>query len=288
MDEAFEGPVDPSLPSCPPIAAAMASREARISLEPQRQLPQESCLSSSSPGQKVLGPASSFLERQEALLAKQGRANATRGSRSCAAVADEDPDLPNDQKSILGSIASRASRAPSYHPSVGQSSAGLSETTIGAGDDTAYWDFQHRKIERRDLGHRCHECKKPFQQLGAALSERRGARTSYRYHGECFSGFADPRSQARSSHFEGRLAGTQMEAAPAQATSKMRTTKHFELGGRVAPSVGGKFGALMSMGHNSFGNKSSKGKMHIPQRAPGGFTEEQLAAHNDELKLISE
>lgn len=255
----------------------------------QTKLLQSSSSSSGGSRRNVLGPSTSFLERQEALLAKQGRANATRGSRSCAAAADEGLDQLDDGKSVLGSTASRTSKAPSFHPmSEGQSSAGLSEVTIGAGDDTAYWDFQHRKIEKRDLGHRCHECKMPFQQLGAPLTERRGARTSYRYHGECFSGFADPRSQARSSHFEGRLAGTQMDAAPAQATSKMRTTKHFELGGRVAPSVGGKFGTLMSMGHNGFGNKSSKGKVHVPQRAPGGFTEEQLAAHDNQLKVISE
>ncbi|CAE7461671.1 unnamed protein product, partial [Symbiodinium natans] len=59
-------------------------------------------------------------------------------------------------------------------------------------------------------------------------------------------------------------------------------------GGRVAAGIGGKFGTLMSMGHNSFGSKSSKGQVHVPQRAPGDLTEEQLAAHNEQLEAIAE
>merc|ERR1719359_1129869 len=110
----------------------------------------------------------------------------------------------------------------SVHPSVALS-VGCSEATVGAGDDTRYWDFQHRRVEKKDLGHKCRECRRPFQTIGEPLTERRGARVSMRYHGECFSGFADPRSQSKSSHFEGRLAGTQMEAAPTnKAGSKMR------------------------------------------------------------------
>jgi len=198
-------------------------------------------------------------------------------------MGEEETD--QDGVSERGSVASKA---PSFHPSVGQSSVGLSESTIGAGDDTAYWDFQHRKVEKKDLGHKCFECKEAFRSIGAALTERRGGRVSMRYHGECFSGFADPRSQARSSHHEGRLAGSQLEAAPVGTTSKMRTAKHFDQGGRVAAGIGGKFGTLMSMGHNSFGSKSSKGQVHVPQRAPGDLTEEQLAAHNEHLEAISE
>jgi len=185
-----------------------------------------------------------------------------------------------DSASAAGSVASKA---PSLHPSLAGStfSMACSETTIGAGDETGYWDFQHRKVEQKDLGHRCRECRQPFKTLGEPLTERRGARISTRYHAECFSGFADPRSQVRSSHHEGHLSGTQMQAAPGQkAGSKMRTSCHFE-GGRVAASVGGKFGAQMSLGSNSFGSKSSKGQgVATPQRAPGGFTEDQLAAHN--------
>ena len=75
------------------------------------------------------------------------------------------------------SIASRASRAPSMHPSVAYSMA-CSESTIGAGDETAYWDYQHRVVEKKDLGHRCRECRMPFRALGNPLTERRGARTS--------------------------------------------------------------------------------------------------------------
>lgn len=215
---------------------------------------------------------------------KTGRANAARASRTVVPL-EEDSELGEEDTKSVGSR-----KAPSVHPSVGGVSLGLSESTIGAGDDTAYWDYQHRQVEKKDLGHKCHECKQLFKQIGDPLTERRGARISMRYHGECFSGFADPRSQARSSHHEGNLAGTQLDAAPGQVTSKMRTSKHFDQGGRIAPSIGGgiggKFGALMSLGHGGFGTKSSKGK--VPERAPGGFTEEQLAAHDLNMEVIQE
>lgn len=42
------------------------------------------------------------------------------------------------------------------------------------------------------------------------------------------------------------------------------------------------------MGHNNFGDKSSKGKTYIPQRAPGGFTEGQLHAHDHLMDVIDE
>ncbi|CAK0816649.1 unnamed protein product [Prorocentrum cordatum] len=115
-----------------------------------------------------------------------------------------------------------------------------------------------------------------------------------RYHGECFSGFADPRSQASSSHHQGPLAGTQLGAAPAEkAGAKMRTGSHFESAGRVAPalaeSLGGKFGGQMSMGHNGFGSRSSKGRpAPEPRRRPGGLTEQRLAAHERALAAVPE
>jgi len=235
----------------------------------------------------------SFFERQEVLLTKTGRGNATRASRTAVSAQldpDEDDQELGDTFDGAASLASRFSKAASVHPSLAGSvavSQACSEATIGAGDDTRYWDFQHRKVEKRDLGQRCRECRQPFVTLGDPLTERRGARISMRYHGECFSGFADPRSQSRSSHHEGTHAGSQMEAAPAdKAGSKMRTSRHFE-GGRVADNVniGGKLGAQVAMGHNSFGSRSSKGQgPPTPQRRPGGFTEAQLAAHNSELQ----
>jgi len=235
----------------------------------------------------------SFLERQEVLLAKTGRSNATHASRTVASMQfdpeEDDPELRDTFDGAV-SLTSRFSKAPSVHPSLAGSvavSQACSEATIGAGDDTRYWDFQHRKVEKRDLGQRCRECRRPFVTFGDPLTERRGARISMRYHGECFSGFADPRSQTRSSHHEGHHAGSQMVAAPTdKAGSKMRTSLHFE-GGRVAPcmNIGGKLGAQVAMGHNSFGSRSSKGHpAPIPQRRPGGFTEAQLAAHNCELQ----
>eukprot|EP00929_Paragymnodinium_shiwhaense_P044046 TRINITY_DN2259_c0_g1_i4.p1 TRINITY_DN2259_c0_g1~~TRINITY_DN2259_c0_g1_i4.p1 ORF type:complete len:247 (-),score=62.55 TRINITY_DN2259_c0_g1_i4:73-813(-) len=162
-----------------------------------------------------------FQERQDALLQKTGRGGATKAARRPAPMPfdgdEEAGDGLDDGQSAAGrSVASRASRAPSLHPSLAGStySMACSEATIGAGDDTGYWDFQHRVVGAKDLGQRCRECKKPFKTLGEGLTERRGARISMRYHAECFSGFADPRSQTSSSHHMGHLAGTQLEAAP--------------------------------------------------------------------------
>mmetsp|Transcript_14657 Transcript_14657/g.33659 ORF Transcript_14657/g.33659 Transcript_14657/m.33659 type:complete len:119 (-) Transcript_14657:450-806(-) len=100
---------------------------------------------------------------------------------------------------------------------------------VGAGNDTEYWDFVHRKVERTDLGHRCRECKQPFDRLGEPLTERRGARVSLRYHTKCFSGYKDPRSQSMSSAYVGTLSGTQSSQAPTSRTSKMRTGSHFSM-----------------------------------------------------------
>merc|ERR1719174_2995475 len=102
----------------------------------------------------------------------------------------------------------------------------------------------------------------PFTMIGEPITERRDARISTRYHAACFSGFADPRSQTRSSHHEGHLAGSQLGAAPMiKCGTKMRTSCHFEGAGasdrRSDSSVGGKFGGAMAMGSNSFGSKSS-------------------------------
>lgn len=235
-----------------------------------------------------------FQARQEAHLAKTGRGNATAASRRAASLPnldDDDAGDADDGRSAGG--RSVASHAPSLHPSMAGSvmSMACSETTIGAGDDTTYWDFQHRTVQKKDIGHMCRECRQPFTKVGEPLTERRGARTSMRYHAECFSGFADPRSQVRSSHHEGTLSGTQMDAAPAGRFSKMRTDTHFEQGGRIAVpgGMGGKFGAQMGLGSNSFGSKSSKGTgVAQPRRAPGGMTESQLKQHDEHMASISE
>ena len=42
----------------------------------------------------------------------------------------------------------------------------------------ADWDFQHRLVQRTDLGHRCRECSQPFAKIGEALTERRQPRPS--------------------------------------------------------------------------------------------------------------
>jgi len=215
-----------------------------------------------------------FLFRQERALVATGRANAAAISRVEAPLPDEDggeedEEDGEDEKHDGGAgrdggggggggggdgdgasvAASVASRAASLHPSLAGSSAArsaaCSEATVGAGDATLYWAVKHRVVVAQDLGHTCRECKAPFGSLGAPLTERRGARTSSRYHAACFSGFADPRSQAGSSAHVGALAGTQLAAAPSGRTHKMRTSSHFSLrgaGGGVGGGAGGGAG----------------------------------------------
>ena len=242
-----------------------------------------------------------FFARQDAHLQRQpGMANAAASSRRRAPMPmegeyDEDAGWEGGDDSGSVSVASHMTSG-SLHPSLAGSTISLacSEVTIGAGDDTNYWDFQHREVTAKDLGHTCRECRQPFRFIGDPLTERRGARIASRYHAECFSGFADPRSQAQSSHHTGRLAGTQIDAAPAlKATSKMRTGAHFDGGGRSigggGAGMGGKHGAAMGMGSLGFGANSSKGQQQhggaaVPAPAPGGFTAVQLEAHRREAE----
>jgi hypothetical protein len=228
------------------------------------------------------GHTKGFTARQEAHLLKQGRSNAVSASRTAVAWdgaaaggrGDENYDDDDDDDDGADGGASTApstamSMAPSLHPSMAGStvSRACSEATIGAGDDTGYWDFCHRAAGKKDLGHNCRECRRPFTRIGEPLTERRGARTSNRYHAECFSGFADPRSQAGSSFHTGRLAGSQLAAAPQQkAGSKMRVTKHFDGGGdsryrQHHHHQGGSLGKISAFsGGNGFGARSGKNK----------------------------
>ena len=189
--------------------------------------------------------SSDFRARPEAHLVRHGQANAASSSRIAVDFSvTDDLDEPledagggggvGDGRSVAGSTSSHYSHAPSIHPSLSGlsvASSCCSTVSIGAGDETAYWKYRHRSAERSDLGHTCRECKGPFTSLGEPLTERRGARTSSRYHGICFSGFADPRSQAGGSAWAGRLAGTQLAAAPREPARKMRTNTHFADGG---------------------------------------------------------
>ena len=239
---------------------------------------------------------------------RKGLGNAARGSRVAVPMPGEEVDDDEPFGNDGATMASRVSRAPSLHPSMAGTTISMacSEYTIGAGDDTGYWDFQHRTVEVKDLGHRCRECKQPFRHLGDPLTERRGARVSMRYHAECFSGYADPRSQASSSHHTGHLAGTQFDAAPMRkAGSKMRTGSHFTGGGgnksglargkgaytgtakvKVAVGAGGRQNDKIAafMGNNHFGAGSSKGKgvLQQPLGPAGGLTEADLKQHDRE------
>ena len=217
---------------------------------------------------KACGSSLTIQQRQDAHLIRTGRANATQASRRRA-----DYVLGSETMDDTASVASRASLAPSLHPSM--AGTAISESchpdTIGAGDDTLYWDYHHRAVEKSDLGHKCRECKRPFQRLGEPMTERRGARVSMRYHAACFSGFADPRSQLGSSTHSGKLAGTQLDAAPSgKAGSKMRTSSHFDSGGRpherTPGGSAGKSGMGLTMGSNGFGAKSSRGAGQAVQR----------------------
>ena len=201
---------------------------------------------------------------------------------------DDDGDVDD-----AASAATRQSLARSVHPScVGSAiSMACSEATIGAGDATGYWDYMHRSTTRADLGHRCRECKQPFSRIGEPLTERRGARVSMRYHAECFSGYADPRSQASSSAHVGRLAGTQFGAAPASTSRKMRTAAHFDGGGDRSTGLA----KLSAFNGNGFGANSSRGEAQNPlpaapsaSGAHGGLTAAQLAAHDQALRAIPE
>ena len=252
------------------------------------------------------GYSKGFTDRNNAALVRNGQGNASDTTRVAEdffmvgedGTGDNDGDNDDDGKSIKSTM-SMASHAPSLHPSLANStfSMACSEDTIGAGDNTSYWDFQHRQCTRSDLGHQCRECKQPFSSLKEAITERRGARTSMRYHAECFSGFADPRSQASSSMHTGRLANTQFSAAPAsKAGTKMRTSKHFESGGSIRASIrgaggGGKIAAMM--GNNSFGSKSSKGVISTGidtggANVNGGLSTAQLEAHTKLMALQEE
>tara|TARA_B110001452_G_scaffold30633_1_gene24013 strand:- start:108 stop:743 length:636 start_codon:yes stop_codon:yes gene_type:complete len=202
--------------------------------------------------------------------------------------------MPTDESSGTGDdLASLVSGISlggrSLHPSVAGSACSMacSEATIGAGDDTGYWDYKHREATRSDLGHNCRECRKPFSRIGEPITERRGARTSMRYHAECFSGFADPRSQASSSHHTGRCAGTQFEAAPQRkAGTKMRSSAHFE-GGAGDSRYAGASGKLAGYAVHGGGFGAASSKLNAdseappPPRptAPGDLTESALAQH---------
>ncbi len=207
------------------------------------------------------GSASRLLSRNDELLIRQGRGNATAASRNAVPMREDmDNDLDDGTKSVGG-----VSAVPSIHPSIAASvarSVACSETTIGAGDDTKYWDYQHREAIKSDLGHCCRECRKPFSKIGEPITERRGARVSMRYHAECFSGFADPRSQTRSSHHEGRLAGSQHDAAPSLTSSKMRTETHFSGGGS-----GKNLANQLAIGRLSFA-RSDRGSGLHPTEGP--------------------
>lgn len=244
-----------------------------------------------------------FEERSQAHLERQGRSNAAGSSRVAERALDDDDDLDEDDGAR--STMSKFSHAPSLHPSMRSRavSEACSTATIGAGDATRYWDYCHRVTEKTDLGHKCRECRLPFSSLGEPLTERRGARVSMRYHAECFSGYADPRSQAGSSHHVGRLKGTQYEAAPAaKAGSKMRSSRHFEHGSdgrQIGGGGGGGGGAkIMNMGgSNGFGARSGRDREAAEEAAPpvprrpakeGEITEDALARHLEMQAKIEE
>jgi len=234
-----------------------------------------------------------FQRRAEESLNRSGRWNATASSRTEEVLELEGSD-DEDGGGCAASVGARSiiSHAPSLHPSIALSSMsrGCSDVTIGAGDNTEYWDYAHRVSVRSDIGHTCRECRLPFTKLNEPLTERRGARTSTRYHAECFSGFADPRSQSEGSMHTGKLRGSQMRAAPkGKAGSKMRSATHFEGGGdrkSGGETGGGKIAAFMSGGDRFKNGQSAKGKARQEPKGAaenGGLSLADIEAHNKRM-----
>ena len=65
----------------------------------------------------------------------------------------EDEIIEGDEEQEQSVAQSVVSHAPSLHPSIaGKSvvSMACSESTIGAGDATAYWDYQHREANKAE------------------------------------------------------------------------------------------------------------------------------------------
>ena len=92
---------------------------------------------------------------------------------------------------------------------------------------TVYWATSSRCCETRDVGHLCRECRQPFTRVGEVIGLRRGGRIEMRYHIDCLSRDADPRSQPGSS-FATSANGTLVSGqAPGQMFRKMRTSSHF-------------------------------------------------------------
>lgn len=256
----------------------------------------------------VLKLSQGFAKRQEQHLLRQGRINATTSSRSAVQWQLSDgmndasvDELNNEDDGATASVAPSLafSVTPSLHPSMSGSvvSRACSAISIGAGDDTGYWDYAHRQATKKDLGHNCRECKRPFTKIGEPITERRGARTSSRYHAACFSGFADPRSQSCSSFHVGGLAGTQMSAAPtAKAGSKMRVSRHFDGNSDsrfprlrvLEQQQGGSLGKIAAFsGNNGFGSRSGKKQQAGALTAAGGavaFMEHDLSGFEDVLE----
>ena len=102
-------------------------------------------------------PSASFAQRQDAHLQRTGRMNAIASSRKKAELLSVEND--NEERwddDTAPQCSTRASRMRHLlHPSMVGSlmSEACHPETIGAGDDTKYWDFQHRVVEKHDLGH---------------------------------------------------------------------------------------------------------------------------------------
>ena len=101
------------------------------------------------------------MARNEKHLRRHGRDNAASSSRQSENVEfdnedefDNDGEEGDDRDGAMSTV-SRFSHAPSLHPSMRSAavSEACSTVTIGAGDNTQYWDFQHRVVVKNDLGH---------------------------------------------------------------------------------------------------------------------------------------
>lgn len=156
-----------------------------------------------------------LVQRQQALLEQRGFSMGARGAS---------PGIGFGAGAAAGAGSSAGAGAAALAARTG------AQAHDGGGEQgraTLYWSSQRRAVEKRDLGHKCRECKQPFGELGEAIAVRRGARTELRYHVRCFSGTDDPRTQAASSFRSGKWLGSQGTTAPRDPYRKMRTQSHW-------------------------------------------------------------
>ncbi|KNC53989.1 uncharacterized protein AMSG_09639 [Thecamonas trahens ATCC 50062] len=115
-------------------------------------------------------------------------ADAPMASPGPDAAASTGGSLPSGQNSAVTWSLAAAAFVVEAEPGV---------STLGRGR-SSYWRIERGRVAE-GTRHLCRECK-AYITKGSKYIIRHGARIQLRYHQECFSGDADPRSQAGSSY----------------------------------------------------------------------------------------